>query len=215
MGLKETAPLAGFSWRSGDSGGTLAIVKYEQAIDEEPIRRRVQRPRNGSSITTRTTCGRRPRLRQWLDGPARVLPRSRRRRADSNRGGVTPDRRFGFPGGLPRQVDEPLGCRGELEVLVDEPDGDGLRGRERPELNVFVIGHDAAIGEEGPHSSLCCREPRAAVLEDDRRLRGCPRSLHRHLVDELTASRVGRRHDQWLQHHVVPRHLTREIGAHW
>ena len=35
MGLKETAPLAGFAWRSGDSGGTLAIVKYEQAIDEE------------------------------------------------------------------------------------------------------------------------------------------------------------------------------------
>ena len=35
MGLKETAPLAGFDWRAGDSGGTLAMVKYDQAIDEE------------------------------------------------------------------------------------------------------------------------------------------------------------------------------------
>ena len=35
MGLKETAPLAGFSWRADDGGGTLAIVKYEQATDEE------------------------------------------------------------------------------------------------------------------------------------------------------------------------------------
>jgi len=35
MGLKETAPLAGFSWRTDDGGGTLAIVKYEQAVDEE------------------------------------------------------------------------------------------------------------------------------------------------------------------------------------
>ena len=35
MGLKETAPLAGFSWRAGDGAGTLAIVKYEQAVDEE------------------------------------------------------------------------------------------------------------------------------------------------------------------------------------
>ena len=35
MGLKETAPLAGFAWRAGDSAGTLAMVKYDQAIDEE------------------------------------------------------------------------------------------------------------------------------------------------------------------------------------
>ena len=35
MGLKETAPLAGFSWRAGDGGGTLAMVKYDQAMDEE------------------------------------------------------------------------------------------------------------------------------------------------------------------------------------
>ena len=70
----------------------------------------------------------------------------------------------------------------------------------------LVIGHDAAIGEEGPHSSLSGRDPRSAVLEDDRRLWSCPRSLHRHFVDELTTSRVRRRHDQRLRDHVIPRH---------
>ena len=35
MGLKETAPLAGFAWRFDDAGGSLAMVKYDQATDED------------------------------------------------------------------------------------------------------------------------------------------------------------------------------------
>ncbi len=35
MGLKETAPLGGFAWRFDDAGGSLAMVKYDQAVDEE------------------------------------------------------------------------------------------------------------------------------------------------------------------------------------
>jgi predicted RecB family nuclease len=72
--LKETAPLAGFAWRSGDSGGTLAIVKYDQAIDEE-------RGTSGRAAAqewileyneddVQATAA----LREWLDGPARELP---------------------------------------------------------------------------------------------------------------------------------------------
>jgi predicted RecB family nuclease len=74
LGLKETAPLAGFAWRSGDSGGTLAIVKYDQAIDEE-------RGTSGRAAAqewileyneddVQATAA----LREWLDGPARELP---------------------------------------------------------------------------------------------------------------------------------------------
>ncbi len=73
MGLKETAPLAGFSWRTDDSGGTLAMVKYEQAIDEAA---------DGAARATaqewifeyneddvRATAA----LRDWLHGPAQRL----------------------------------------------------------------------------------------------------------------------------------------------
>ena len=34
MGLKETAPLAGFAWRYDDATGTLAMVNYDQAVDD-------------------------------------------------------------------------------------------------------------------------------------------------------------------------------------
>ena len=34
MGLKVVAPLAGFEWRFDDAGGTLAMVKYDQAVDD-------------------------------------------------------------------------------------------------------------------------------------------------------------------------------------
>jgi predicted RecB family nuclease len=74
MGLKETAPLAGFAWRSGDSGGTLALVKYDQAIDEETDaagRAAAQEwilEYNEDDV--RATAA----LREWLDGPARELP---------------------------------------------------------------------------------------------------------------------------------------------
>ena len=74
MGLKETAPLAGFAWRADDGGGTLAIVKYEQAVDEESsaaARAAAQEwllEYNEDDV--RATAA----LREWLDGPARQLP---------------------------------------------------------------------------------------------------------------------------------------------
>jgi predicted RecB family nuclease len=74
MGLKETAPLAGFAWRSGDSGGTLAMVKYDQAIDEEtgPEGRAAAQEwlLEYNEDDVRATAA----LRAWLDGPARELP---------------------------------------------------------------------------------------------------------------------------------------------
>ena len=63
-----------------------------------------------------------------------------------------------------------------VEISMNEPDGHGLRGREGPDLNALVIGHDTAIGEEGSHSGLGGRNPRSPVLEDDSLLRGGPRS---------------------------------------
>ena len=74
MGLKETAPLAGFAWRSGDSGGTLAIVKYHQAIDDEtsPAGRVAAQEwiLEYNEDDVRATAA----LREWLDGPAREVP---------------------------------------------------------------------------------------------------------------------------------------------
>ena len=74
MGLKETAPLAGFSWRAGDGAGTLAIVKYEQAVDEEAdaaARAAAQQwVLEYNEDDVRATAA----LRDWLDGPARDLP---------------------------------------------------------------------------------------------------------------------------------------------
>ena len=73
MGLKETAPLAGFSWRADDSGGTLAIVKYEQAVDEEtdPAARATAQQWivDYNEDDVRATAA----LRNWLDGPAQGL----------------------------------------------------------------------------------------------------------------------------------------------
>jgi predicted RecB family nuclease len=74
MGLKETAPLAGFAWRAGDSAGTLAMVKYDQAIDEEtgPVGRAAAQEwiLEYNEDDVRATAA----LRDWLDGPARELP---------------------------------------------------------------------------------------------------------------------------------------------
>ena len=74
MGLKETAPLAGFSWRADDSGGTLAIVKYDQATDEDssPALRAMAQEwiLEYNEDDVRATAA----LREWLDGPARDLP---------------------------------------------------------------------------------------------------------------------------------------------
>ena len=74
MGLKETAPLAGFAWRAGDSGGTLAMVKYDQAIDEGtgPAARAAAQEwlLEYNEDDVRATAA----LREWLDGSARLLP---------------------------------------------------------------------------------------------------------------------------------------------
>ncbi len=74
MGLKETAPMAGFAWRSGDSAGTLAMVKYDQAVDEEagPAGRAAAQGwlLEYNEDDVRATAA----LRDWLDGPAQELP---------------------------------------------------------------------------------------------------------------------------------------------
>ena len=71
---KETAPLAGFAWRTDDGGGTLAIVKYEQATDEQagPAARATAQEwiLEYNEDDVRATAA----LREWLDGPARDLP---------------------------------------------------------------------------------------------------------------------------------------------
>ncbi len=85
MGLKETAPLAGFAWRSDDGGGTLAIVKYEQATDEEAGPVRVPWRRSGSSSTTRMTSGRRRRCASGSTGRRGISRRLRSRRAELSR----------------------------------------------------------------------------------------------------------------------------------
>ena len=74
MGLKETAPLAGFSWRCDDAGGTLAIVKYDEAVDDEADRPAQDAARQWildyNEDDVRATAA----LRAWLDGAARTLP---------------------------------------------------------------------------------------------------------------------------------------------
>jgi predicted RecB family nuclease len=73
MGLKETAPLASFAWRSDDSGGQLALVNYDTAVDHtdpaaEAEARRWILEYNEDDV--RATAA----LRDWLDGPAQALP---------------------------------------------------------------------------------------------------------------------------------------------
>jgi predicted RecB family nuclease len=74
MGLKETAPLAGFAWHAGDSAGTLAMVKYDQAIDEGmgPAGRAAAQGwlLEYNEDDVRATAA----LRDWFDGPASELP---------------------------------------------------------------------------------------------------------------------------------------------
>lgn len=74
MGLKETAPLAGFAWCFDDAGGTLAMVKYDEAVDlEADPAARAAAARwilDYNEDDVRATAA----LRTWLDGAARVLP---------------------------------------------------------------------------------------------------------------------------------------------
>jgi predicted RecB family nuclease len=74
MGLKETAPLAGFVWRFDDAGGVLAIVKYDQAVDDEADAAGREGARQWildyNEDDVRATAA----LREWLDGAAGDLP---------------------------------------------------------------------------------------------------------------------------------------------
>ena len=70
------APLAGFEWRFDDAGGTLAMVKYDQAVDDDAEADGVGRANARQWILdyneddVRATAA----LRGWLDGPASGLP---------------------------------------------------------------------------------------------------------------------------------------------
>ena len=73
MGLKETAPLAGFAWRYDDATGTLAMVNYDQAVDGcDPAEREEARSwiLEYNEDDVRATAA----LRAWLEGPAQDLP---------------------------------------------------------------------------------------------------------------------------------------------
>ncbi len=76
MGLKVVAPLAGFGWRFDDAGGTLAMVKYDQAVDEDADADPGGRAKAQQWILdyneddVRATAA----LREWLDGAASALP---------------------------------------------------------------------------------------------------------------------------------------------
>ena len=73
MGLKETAPLAGFAWRGDDVGGDLAIVNYDSAVDDaDPVAAAAAQrwilEYNEDDVAATAA------LRAWLDGPANELP---------------------------------------------------------------------------------------------------------------------------------------------
>ena len=73
LGLKQTAPLAGFAWRADEVGGDLAMVAYDRAVDDAD-------PGAAAGARTwileyneddvRATAA----LREWLDGAANDLP---------------------------------------------------------------------------------------------------------------------------------------------
>ena len=73
MRLKDVAPLAGFRWRGDDSGGTQAIVRYDEASASFDSLVRQQARRwllDYNEDDVRATAA----LREWLDGDARDLP---------------------------------------------------------------------------------------------------------------------------------------------
>ena len=73
MGLKETARLAGFAWRADDSGGTLAMVNHDVAVDDtDPAGQAEARQwiLEYNQDDVRATAP----LREWLDTAAGELP---------------------------------------------------------------------------------------------------------------------------------------------
>ena len=73
LGLKETAPLAGFAWSSDDIGGTVAMVNYDAAVDDtDPVAQAEAQAWivRYNEDDVRATAA----LRAWLAGPADDLP---------------------------------------------------------------------------------------------------------------------------------------------
>ena len=72
QGLKVLATRAGFSWRDEDPSGEASIGWYLEAIGDDPVAASLARARllaynEDDVLATRA-------LREWLDGPARLLP---------------------------------------------------------------------------------------------------------------------------------------------
>jgi predicted RecB family nuclease len=73
LGLKETAPLAGFAWRSDEVGGDLAMVAYDTAVDDtDPAAAAEARDwiLEYNEDDVRATAA----LREWLDRAGNLLP---------------------------------------------------------------------------------------------------------------------------------------------
>jgi predicted RecB family nuclease len=73
LGLKQTAPLAGFAWRGDEVGGDLAMVAYDRAVDDaDPVAQAEAREwiLEYNEDDVRATAA----LREWLDGAANDLP---------------------------------------------------------------------------------------------------------------------------------------------
>ena len=73
MGLKEIAPLAGFRRRGDDGNGTLAMVKYDIAVDDDDPEFSAEAQQwilDYNEDDVRATAA----LREWLDGAARAVP---------------------------------------------------------------------------------------------------------------------------------------------
>jgi predicted RecB family nuclease len=73
LGLKFVAPLAGFAWRSDDVGGDLAMVRFEEAIDDaDPDLQAAAQ--QWILDYNEDDCAATAALREWLDAHADTLP---------------------------------------------------------------------------------------------------------------------------------------------
>jgi predicted RecB family nuclease len=73
MGLKMVAPLAGFHWRGDEAGGGQSMVRFVEATSDGDDLITAEARRwilEYNEDDVRATAV----LRQWLDGPARLLP---------------------------------------------------------------------------------------------------------------------------------------------
>ena len=73
MGLKVVAPLAGFHWRGDEAGGSQAMVRFVEATShgDDAVRSEARRwilEYNEDDVQATAA------LREWLDGPAQLLP---------------------------------------------------------------------------------------------------------------------------------------------